>query len=148
MIALSQGGLPHLWPCTLELTTLRATRFLSNAMIDSCQPFVATDWAMPLLPAIAGSCEVMWCAIIGCAVPGGSHIGGFGSNRVMLTHSFAYAEWTISIVCSVVHSSLPLMGMTIWTIRACPMHLLPAVWGDVDIAQVSVLGMVPLLLQL
>ena len=40
------------------------------------------------------------------------------------------------------------MGMTIWTIRACPMHLSPAVWGDVDIAQVSVLGVVPLLLQL
>jgi len=40
------------------------------------------------------------------------------------------------------------MGMTIWTIRACPMHLLPAFWGDVDTAQVSVLGMVPLLLQL
>ena len=28
------------------------------------------------------------------------------------------------------------------------MHLSPAVWGDVDIAQVSVLGVVPLLLQL
>ncbi len=40
------------------------------------------------------------------------------------------------------------MGMTIWTIRAYPMHLSPAVWGDVDIAQVSVLGVVPLLLQL
>ena len=40
------------------------------------------------------------------------------------------------------------MGMTIWTIRACPMHLLLAVWGDVNIAQVSILGMVPLLLQL
>ena len=40
------------------------------------------------------------------------------------------------------------MGMTIWTIRACPMHLSLAVWGDVDVAQVSVLDVVPLLLQL
>jgi len=148
MVAFRQGGMMPLWPCTLEVIALRATRFLSNASMDLCLPCVATDWATPLLPAIAGSCEVMWCAIIGCAVPGGSHIGGFGSNRVMLTHSFAYAEWTISIVCSVVHSSLPLMGMTIWTIRACPMHPSFAVWGDVNIAQVSVLSMIPLLLQL
>ncbi len=93
-------------------------------------------------------CKVMWCAFIGCAIPAGSHIRGCGSNGVMLTHSFAYAEWTISIVCSVVNSSLPLMGMTIWTIRACPMHPSFGVWGDVNIAQVSILGMVPLLLQL
>ena len=40
------------------------------------------------------------------------------------------------------------MKMTIWTVRACPMHLLPAVWEDGDVAQVSVPGRVPLLLQL
>jgi len=66
----------------------------------------------------------------------------------VLTHFLAFAEWAAIILCSVCHLGLPLMGMTIWTIRACPMHLSPAVWGDVDIAQVSVLGVVPLLLQL
>jgi len=103
---------------------------------------------MPLLCEIAVSCEVMWCAIIGCAVPAGSHVGSFESNRVVLTPSFAVAEWTAIILCSVVHLGLPLMGMTFWTTRACPMHLSLAVWGDVDIAPVSVLSMVPLLLQL
>ena len=89
MIAFRQGGMTHLWPCALEIIALRTTRFLSSATMNMCQPFVATDWAMPLLPAIAGSCEVMWCAIIGCAVPGGSHIRGFGSQRVVLTYSLA-----------------------------------------------------------
>jgi len=89
MIALSQGGMTHLWPCTLEVIALRTTRFLSDAIIYLCQPFVATDWAMPLLCEMTISCEVMWCVIIGCAVPGGSHIGSFGSNRVVLTHSLA-----------------------------------------------------------
>ena len=40
------------------------------------------------------------------------------------------------------------MEITIWTIRACPTHLLAAVCDDVNISQVSVPGMVPLLLQL
>ena len=40
------------------------------------------------------------------------------------------------------------MRMTIWTIRACPMHLPMAVWGDEYVAQVSIFGLVPLLLQL
>ena len=40
------------------------------------------------------------------------------------------------------------MRMTIWTIRARPMHLPMAVWGDEYVAQVSICGMVPLLLQL
>lgn len=65
-----------------------------------------------------------------------------------MTHSFASAEWTAIILCSVVHLGLPLMGMTFWTIRAYPVHLSLAVWGDVDVAPVSVLSMVPLLLQL
>ena len=148
MIAIRQGGMTHLWPCTPEVVALWATSFLSDAMINSCRPFVATDWAMPLLYEIAVSCEVMWCAIIGCVVPTGSHVRRCGSKRVMLTHSFAYAEWTAIILCSVAHLGLPLMGMTIWTIRACPMHLSPAVWSNADIAQVCIFGMVPLLLQL
>ena len=148
VITLSQGGLLHPWPCTLEIIALRTPRFLTNAMADSCQPFVATDWAMPLLCEIAVSCEVMWCAIIGCAVPAGSHVGSLGSNRVVLTHFLAFAEWGAIILCSVCHLGLPLMGMTFWTIRACPMHLSLAVWGDVDVAPVSILSMVPLLLQL
>ncbi len=40
------------------------------------------------------------------------------------------------------------MEMTIGTIRAYPMHLSAAVWGNVNIAQVCIFGMVPLLLQL
>ena len=48
----------------------------------------------------------------------------------------------------VVTLGLPQMGMTIWTIGVCPMHLTLAVWGDLDTAQVSVFSMVPLLLQL
>ncbi len=43
MVAFRQGGMSHLWPCTLELTALRAARFTSNAIIDLCQPFVPTD---------------------------------------------------------------------------------------------------------
>ena len=148
MVAFRQGGMPHLWPCTIEVIALRATRFLSNAIIDSCQPFVATDWAVPLLLEMAGSCEVMWCAFIGCAVPAGSHIRGFIGHRVMLTHSPAFAKRAAIIVCSVCHFSLPPMRVTIWTIRACPMHLQTAVWGDEYVAQMSICGIVPLLLQL
>jgi len=148
MVAFCQRGMSHLWPCTLELTALRATRVTSNAIIDLCQPFVATDWAVPLLLEMAGSCEVMWCAFIGCAVPAGSHIRGSSGHRVMLTHFPASAEWAAIILCSACHLSLPLMGVTIWTVRACPVHLPMAVWGDEYVAQVSICGMVPLLLQL
>jgi hypothetical protein len=89
MIAFCQSGQPLSWPCTLHIIALRATILPRNSRQDLCQPFVATDVAMPLLSVMAVSCEVMWCAIIGCAVPAGSHTGGFGSNRVMLTDSFA-----------------------------------------------------------
>ena len=148
MVAFRQGGMSHLWPCTPEVTTLRAARFTSYAVTDLCQPFVATDWAVPLLFEMAGSCEVMWCAFVGCAVPAGSHIRGFSSHRVMLTHFPASAEWAAIIPCSVCHFGLPPMRMTIWTIRACPMHLPMAVWRDEYVAQVSICDMVPLLLQL
>ncbi len=96
---------------------------------------------------MAGSCEVMWCAFIGCAVPAGSHLRGFAGHRVMLTHFPASAEWAAIILCSACHLGLPLMRMTIWTLRACPAHLPMAVWGDEYVAQVSICGMVPLLLQ-
>jgi len=89
MIAFRQSGQLHFWPCMLQIIALRATSLTDDTRADSCQPFVATDVAMPLLPATAVSCEVMRCAIIGCAVPAGSHIGGFGSNRVVLTDSSA-----------------------------------------------------------
>ena len=66
MIALSQSGMLYFWPCTLEVIALRATSFeLSSAMINSCQPSVAADWAMPLLLKVTVSCDIMWCAFIG-----------------------------------------------------------------------------------
>ena len=89
MIAFRQSGPTHCWPCTLHIIALRATMLPRNSRHDLCHPSVATDMAMPLLLVIAICCEVMRCAIIGCAVPAGSHIGGFGSNRVVLTDSSA-----------------------------------------------------------
>ncbi len=89
MIAFRQSGLTHSWPGTLKLIAFRATSVVCNMREDSCQPSVATDVAMPLLLVIAVSCEIMRRAVIGCAVPAGSHIGGFGSNRVVLTDSSA-----------------------------------------------------------
>ena len=43
MNALSQGGLPHLWPCALHVEAARATTLPCSATADHCLPFVATD---------------------------------------------------------------------------------------------------------
>ncbi len=71
-----------------------------------------------------------------------------GGQRAVPTQCFPLTKWAFGASCAVIHSRLPNMRVSCWTVGARPFDLQAAVWLDLDAAKQSIVVWVPLLLQL
>ena len=96
---------------------------------------------------VAGSCEVVCCAIIQDWMPFCCSQGSLGRQRVVLAYSAPTAVRAAPASAPTSHFSMPPMRVTIRTLVADPPDSFYTVWSDNTAAKGGICRVVPLLLQ-
>jgi len=140
------------WPlCFPSNNFVTATRTSAVILHTSCNltlPLVATDWALPLSPEVTARKHLLRRLSILVVVPVLRLARCFGSKRAVLTYSFPLTVWAFGASCAVMHTGLPDMQVSCWTVGAEPHDFQVAVRLDLDAAKQNIVVGVPLLLQM
>ena len=142
------------WVCDLLLVLLcnvtacwTASLVLADPGIRCSASLVAADITKLTNRLIAVGHHAVKCSTICLIVPLRCQQGRLGGQGVVLAHFLAAALRAARAIAPVGNSCLPAVQVPIWTLITYPSNF-PAIVGcDVDVIQVSIGSMVPLLLK-
>jgi len=106
------------FPLNSFVTATRTSAVVQHTLCNTSLPLVAACWAHPLSPELTARKHVLRCLGILVMVPVLDLSRCFGSKRVVLTYCFPLTIWTFGASCAAVHSCLPDMRVSCWTVGA------------------------------
>ena len=99
-------------------TATRTSAVLLHTARDLSLPLVTACWALPLSPEVTASKRLLRCLGILALIPVFELIWCLGSKRVVLTHCLSCTIWAFVALCTGLHSCLPDMRASQWTVGA------------------------------
>jgi len=79
---------------------------------------VAAGWALPLSPEVTARKHLLRCLGVFSLIPVLELAWSFGSERVVLAYLSAFTKWAFAASCAVIHTCLPDMRASCWTVGA------------------------------
>jgi len=132
----------------INSAALRTTTIVPHTLCNLALPLMAANWTLPLSAETTASKSLLRCLGIFPLIQVSCLSRCLGGQRAVPTQYFPLTKWAFGASCAVIHSRLPNMRVSCWTVGARPFDLQAAVWLDLDAAKQSIVVWVPLLLQL
>jgi hypothetical protein len=127
-------------------TTARTTAVILRTVRNLTLPLMAADRALPVSSeTTASKCLIRRLGIF-VLIPVSCLSWCLGSESVVLADFSPFTIWAFTASCAVIHTCLPDMRASCWTVVAGPLDFHAAVWLDLDATKQSVVVRVPLLL--
>ena len=134
--------------CYKFATATRTSAVFPYTVCNWSLPLMAACWALPLSPEVTARNRLLRCLGVLVMIPVFELTRCLGSKRVVLSHCLSCTIWAFVALCAALHSCLPDMRPSRWTIGAGPCDPSAALWLHLDAAKQSIVVRVPLLLQL
>ncbi len=106
------------FPSKSLIIAKRTSAVVLHTVCNLSLPLVAADWALPLSHEVTPRKHLLRCLGVFSLIPVLELAWSFGSERVVLAYLSAFTKWAFAASCAVIHTCLPDMRASCWTVGA------------------------------